>query len=138
MELNRNFVAGEFQNKTIIFVLTFATCFFIWFGFSRNITVSIIGWMLALCSFRLLDTTLSTSRKILKGDFYILKSRILGVDDETINTDIEEIPAALVLGNNFERDDEVFMFFIDNIVVSIYGCDEYSLDEDLKGFLKNN
>ena len=137
MTLNRNSLSCDFQNKTVIYFLTFLTCLFIWFGFSSNIIISILGWAFAFVSFKLLDTALSLSRKILKGDFFILKSHVTKVNDDSIETSNGEIVLNLVLGNDFKQGDDIFLIVINDIISAIYNCNKYNLDEDLETFIKN-
>lgn len=137
MTLNRNSLSCDFQNKTVIYFLTFLTCFFIWFGFSSNIIISILGWTFAFVAFKLLDTALSLSRKILKGDFFILKSHVTKVNDDSIETSNGEIVLNLVLGNDFKQGDDIFLIVINDIISAIYNCNKYNLDEDLETFIKN-
>lgn len=137
MTLNRNSLSCDFQNKTVIYFLTFLTCLFIWFGFSSNIIISILGWTFAFVAFKLLDTALSLSRKILKGDFFILKSHVTKVNDDSIETSNGEIVLNLVLGNDFKQGDDIFLIVINDIISAIYNCNKYNLDEDLETFIKN-
>lgn len=137
MTLNRNSLSCDFQNKTVIYFLTFLTCLFIWFGFSSNIIISILGWTFAFVAFKLLDTALSLSRKILKGDFFILKSRVTKVNDNSIETSNGEIVLNLVLGNDFKQGDDIFLIVVNDIISAIYNCNKYNLDEDLETFIKN-
>ena len=67
-----------------------------------------MGWAFAFVSFKLLDTALSLSRKILKGDFFILKSHVTKVNDDSIETSNGEIVLNLVLGNDFKQGDDIF------------------------------
>ena len=137
MTLNRNSLSCDFQNKTVIYFLTFLTCLFIWFGFSSNIIISILGWTFAFVAFKLLDTALSLSRKILKGDFFILKSHVTKVNDDSIETSNGEIVLNLVLGNDFKQGDDIFLIVVNDIISAIYNCNKYNLDEDLETFIKN-
>ena len=137
MTLNRNSLSCYFQNKTVIYFLTFLTCLFIWFGFSSNIIISILGWTFAFVAFKLLDTALSLSRKILRGDFFILKSHVTKVNDDSIETSNGEIVLNLVLGNDFKQGDDIFLIVINDIISAIYNCNKYNLDEDLETFIKN-
>lgn len=137
MTLNRNSLSCDFQNKTVIYFLTFLTCLFIWFGFSSNIIISILGWTFAFVAFKLLDTALSLSRKILRGDFFILKSHVTKVNDDSIETSNGEIVLNLVLGNDFKQGDDIFLIVINDIISAIYNCNKYNLDEDLETFIKN-
>lgn len=137
MTLNRNSLSCDFQNKTVIYFLTFLTCLFIWFGFSSNIIISILGWTFAFVAFKLLDTALSLSRKILKGDLFILKSHVTKVNDDSIETSNGEIVLNLVLGNDFKQGDDIFLIVINDIISAIYNCNKYNLDEDLETFIKN-